>query len=108
MNGATAPFNQSISFPVELKLATLADGIHVTRLPIWEIATLYGASQHLGATSVTATTNVFAGMQSKVFNLEIVLDVTKTAAKLVTFQLAEPQFYIQHPRGLCPVTMLRR
>jgi len=88
MDGSTAPFNQSISFPVELKLETFADGVHVTRLPIAEITTLYGASQHFGAMSVTAATNVFAGVQSKVFDVEIVLDVTKTAAKVVTFQLA--------------------
>jgi fructan beta-fructosidase len=88
MDGATAPFNQSIGVPAELKLVTFADGVHVTRTPISEIATLYGASQHLGPMQVASGVNLLAGVQSKSFDLEVVLDIGQTAARVVTFRFA--------------------
>lgn len=99
MDGATAPWNQSLSFPVELKLSTFADGIRVTRLPISEIASLYGASRHSGASSVPAGTNIFTGIESKVFDFEIVLDMAQTTAKVLTFQLANLTFAYDATRG---------
>jgi sucrose-6-phosphate hydrolase SacC (GH32 family) len=99
MDAATAPFNQSLTFPVELKLVTFADGIHVTRSPISEIASLYGQSQHLGATSVPMGNNALAGAQSKVFDLEIVLDVAQTTAKVVTFRFANLSFTYDISQG---------
>ncbi len=86
MDGATAPFNQTIGFPVDVKLAP--EGVRVARLPIAEISTLYAAPQHFAATSLTANTNLFAGIQSKVFDAEVVLDVAQTAARMVTFRFA--------------------
>jgi hypothetical protein len=92
LDGATAPFNQSIGLPTELKLVTFPEGVRVARQPISEIATLYGASQHIGATTVLAGTSVFAGIQSKVFDLEVVIDVASTAARTVTFRFANLSF----------------
>jgi fructan beta-fructosidase len=92
MDGATAPFNQTIGFPVEVKLTTFPEGVRVARLPISEIATLYAAPQHFGATSLAAASNLFAGIQSKVFDLEVVIDVGQTAAKLLTFRFANLSF----------------
>jgi sucrose-6-phosphate hydrolase SacC (GH32 family) len=92
LDGATAPFNQSIGFPTELKLVTFPEGVRVARQPISEIATLYGASQHVGPTTVPAGTNVFAGTQSRVFDLEVVFDVAQTAARTITFRFANLTF----------------
>src|SRR5262249_51452072 len=92
MDGATAPFNQTLGFPLEVKLTTVPEGVRVTRVPISEITTLYDASQHFGANSVPAGTNPFAGIQSKVFDLEITIDVGQTAARTVTFRLANLSF----------------
>jgi fructan beta-fructosidase len=92
MDGTTAPFNQTLGFPLEVKLTTVPEGVRVTRLPISEITTLYGASQHLGPSSVPAGTNPFAAIQSKVFDLEITIDVAQTAARAVTFRLANLSF----------------
>src|SRR5438477_3775153 len=65
LDGATAPFNQTIGFPVEVRLATFPEGVRVARLPIAEISTLYAAPQHFAATTLAANTNLFAGIQSK-------------------------------------------
>jgi sucrose-6-phosphate hydrolase SacC (GH32 family) len=92
MDGATAPFNQSVGFPAELKLVTLPEGVRVTRVPIAEIATLYGASQHVGPTTLASGASPFGSLQSKTFDLEVVVDVTQTIARTITFRFANLSF----------------
>lgn len=89
MNGATAPFNQAIGFPVEVKLKTFPNGVRVARTPIQEIEKLYTSSKHFDAQTVAQGTNPFAAASSKVFDLEIELELAKTTAKTITLGLGD-------------------
>jgi sucrose-6-phosphate hydrolase SacC (GH32 family) len=89
MNGATAPWNQAIGFPLEVKLKTFPDGVRVARTPIKEIETLYTDTKHFGAAAVAQGTNPFAALQSKVFDLALDLDLGATTANTVTLKLGD-------------------
>jgi fructan beta-fructosidase len=89
MNGATAPFNQAIGFPLQVQLKTFPNGVRVARTPVAEIAKLYTASQHFDAQTVAPGDNPFAAAKGKVFDLEIDLDMAKTTAKTITLGLGD-------------------
>lgn len=88
----TAPFRGSATFPVELRLETLPSGVRVTRTPITELASLYGAQKHWDAQSVPSGKNLLAGMRSKTFDLELALDVAQSNASKLTFRIANKTF----------------
>jgi fructan beta-fructosidase len=88
----TGPWNQAISFPVELRLKTEPQGVRVTRTPIAEIAGLYGATQHWSQQVLAQGHNLLAGLESKTFDLELVVNVTNSAAAAIQFQLANESF----------------
>ena len=87
MDGSTGPWNQSISFPVELKLETRAEGVRVTRTPVAELSTLYGAQLHWGAQSLAAGSNPLDGVASRGYDLELVIDVAASAARSIQLKL---------------------
>ncbi len=87
MDGSTAPWNQSISFPAELKLETRPEGVRITRTPIAEIASLYGAVQHWGAQSVAAGVNPLQGLASQTYDLEVVIDIGATTATSIQLKV---------------------
>lgn len=88
----TAPFNQSLSFPVQLGLRTFPEGIRLTRSPIAEINELYGVTRHFGAQVLAANQNLLAGISAKTYDFELAVDVTKSTAKQIQFQLANKSF----------------
>ena len=92
MMGATAPFNQAIGFPVQVQLKTFPDGVRVARTPISEIEKLYTDSKSFAAQVVPSGTNPFAALKSKVFDLELDFDLSKTTATTVTVKLADLSF----------------
>lgn len=92
MDGATAPWNQVIGFPLQVQLKTFPDGVRVARTPIAEIEKLYLESKALAAQVAQSGANPFAAWQSKVFDLEVVLDLPKTTATTLTFELADLSF----------------
>lgn len=85
----TAPWRGSATFPVELGLRTFASGVKVTRYPIAEMGKLYTSRRAFSARTLAAKANLLAGIRSKTFDLELVIDTTKTTAKLLTFQIAD-------------------
>ena len=87
MDGSTGPWNQSISFPVELRLETRAEGLRVTRTPIAELASLYGAQLHWDAQSLAAGSNPLDGVSSRSYDLEVVIDVAASAARSIQMKL---------------------
>jgi hypothetical protein len=89
MDGATAPFNQTIGFPVEVRLKTFPNGVRVARTPIAEIETLYESSAQQGAQVYSSGQNALAAFSAKVFDLTVILDATATTADTVTFGLAD-------------------
>jgi fructan beta-fructosidase len=88
LDKATAPWNQALTFPTEVRLRTFPQGVRVTRTPIAELQTLHGASKLVGAQTLAAGVNPFAGFEAKAFDLTVVLDVAGTAAPTVDFKLA--------------------
>ncbi len=89
---ATAPWRGSATFPVELQLKTLPGGVKLTRTPVSEIEKLYAARKHWDAQTLPAGKNLLAGMRSKTFDFEIVIDTKNTAAGALTFQIANRTF----------------
>jgi levanase/fructan beta-fructosidase len=92
MDGATAPWNQVIGFPVRVELKTFPDGVRVARTPVAEIEQLYLDSKQLAAQVAASGENPLAAWQSKVFDLELELDLAKTTATTITFALADLSF----------------
>lgn len=89
MNGATAPWNQAIGFPLQVQLKTFPNGVRVARTPVSEIKKLYTASQHFEAQTLAQGANPFAAASSRVFDLELDLDLSKTTAKSITLGLGD-------------------
>jgi fructan beta-fructosidase len=87
MDGATGPWNQSISFPAEVKLETRPEGIRVTRTPIAELSSLYGARLHWDAQSLAAGSNPFDGVTSRSYDLEVVIDVNASSARAIQLKV---------------------
>lgn len=87
MDGATGPWNQSISFPAELKLETRPEGVRVTRTPIAELSALYGAQLHWGAQSLAAGSNPLDGVLSRSYDLEVVINVGASSARTIQLKL---------------------
>jgi Glycosyl hydrolases family 32 N-terminal domain/Glycosyl hydrolases family 32 C terminal len=92
LNGTTAPFNQTITFPVEVKLVTFPDGVRVARSPVTEIKNLYGTPVHFDAQVSAAGMNPFAMLSSKIFDLEVTLDLAQTTASTISFRLGSVTF----------------
>jgi len=92
MDGATAPWNQVIGFPLEVELKTFPDGVRVARKPVDEITNLYGETTHIDHEDFAAGTNPYAGVEAKAFDLTVILDLARTTATTITFQLADLTF----------------
>jgi sucrose-6-phosphate hydrolase SacC (GH32 family) len=91
-SSATAPWNQALTFPTEVRLRTFPQGVRVARTPIAEIASLRGTPQHLGAAVVAAQVNALATLSGRAFDLEIVIDRAETTASALTFRLGAASF----------------
>jgi hypothetical protein len=61
--------------------------VRVTRTPIAEISSLYGAQLHWGAQSLAAGSNPLDGVLSRNYDLEVVIDVAGSAAHSIQLKL---------------------
>lgn len=87
----TAPFRGSATFPVELGLRQTPSGAVVTRTPIRELQQLHGMHKHWDGAQLAAGKNLLAGLRSKTVDLEVVIDLAKTSAKMLTLSIADQQ-----------------
>jgi fructan beta-fructosidase len=83
MNGASypdMPFNQQMSFPVELTLHNTPSGIRMYREPIAEIASLHDVEHTVSNTTLRPGTNPLAGLTGDQFHIttEIELGTSST------------------------------
>ena len=90
--GSTTTWTHNASFPCELKLVTLPEGIRVTRTPISEISSLYGTTQHWNSQTLNGGTNLLGGKLSKTCDIEVVFNVSGAAASKINFQIANQTF----------------
>lgn len=90
--GNTAPWTHNSSFPCELKLKTFPEGVRVARNPITEISSLYKNTKTWGSQTLPANQNLFAGLLSKCFDLEVVLNTAQSTATTINFQVANKTY----------------
>ncbi len=91
----TAPWNQSITFPSEVRLQTFPEGLRVTRAPVAEIEALYEEQPTLlGPTDAAQGVNPLAGLEGRSFDLELVVDLEATTANTLDVELANGSFQI--------------
>jgi fructan beta-fructosidase len=90
MNGANfppeMPFNQQLTFPCELTLRRLPEGLRVCRTPVREIETLHEATRHWSATVLVPGDNPLAGVEGDGFDLLIEARLAETSELWLTLQ----------------------
>jgi sucrose-6-phosphate hydrolase SacC (GH32 family) len=87
--GNASPWTHNSTFPVEVKLKTYPEGIRVNRNPIPEITSLYKDTQTWKNQVLHSGQNLFSGIFSKCFDLEVVLDLTNATATTLDFRFAD-------------------
>ena len=85
----SAPQRGAATFPVELGLRTFPEGIRLTRTPIAEIQQLYGTTRHFEARTLAQEQNLLAGIRSKAFDFEVVLEDTPEQPNEIRLQIAD-------------------
>ncbi len=68
------PFNQQMSFPCELTLKTLPDGIKMCRYPIKEIKSLYGKKHSWKNLVITPGDDTQSEINGDLFDISLVID----------------------------------
>lgn len=82
------PFNQQASFPCELTLRRLPEGLTLCRKPIREIATLRaGGGLELKDFVLRPGVDPFAELRGELFDVRVVLDVARSTCKQLTLNL---------------------
>ena len=65
------PFDQQASFPCELTLRKVSDGIRLCRYPIREIEKLHGKGYNSGAKTLRSGQTLDSGLQSDTFDIDV-------------------------------------
>jgi sucrose-6-phosphate hydrolase SacC (GH32 family) len=68
------PFNQQMTFPVELGLKTFPEGIRLTRQPVHEIALLHG-THHTWSNETLGSTNLLSGITGELFDIRAEFEI---------------------------------
>jgi len=74
------PFNQQISFPAELTLHTVPEGVRLYRRPVREIAKLYRDTFALRDTILKPGENPFGHLQGDLFDVAVEIDLSKSSS----------------------------
>ena len=77
------PFNQQITFPAELTLRTLPEGIRLCRNPIREIEKIYDRSIKLVDKRLDPRESLLSGVTGELFDIRIEIDTSKTNCKQI-------------------------
>jgi len=73
------PFNQQLTFPCDLKLRTFPEGLRICRLPVKEIASLYGKKHTLKNKTIGAAKNILQDISADL--LDVQLDIQIAGAR---------------------------
>ncbi len=71
VNLPTMPFNQMMTFPVELSLQTTEEGLRLFANPVRELAKLHRKHHHLGAQALPPDQNPLASFQGDLWDLRL-------------------------------------
>jgi levanase/fructan beta-fructosidase len=81
------PFNQQITFPCELTLRALPEGIRMCRYPVAEIEKLHGREFVLNEQVVRPGENPLAAIKGGLFDIAIESDMSKSDCKEIVFNV---------------------
>ena len=81
------PFNQQISFPCELTLRTLPEGVRLCRYPVAEIGNLYTDRFALATTPVRAGENPLAHIAGELFDIEVEVDLARSTCSAIVLDM---------------------
>lgn len=81
------PFNQQASFPCELTLRTLPEGVVLCRYPIQGIETLAGKRLHVENFKLTSDNNPLSRFEGELLDLKVVIDTARSNCEKVTLVL---------------------
>jgi len=84
---ADMPFNQQASFPCELTLHKLPEGIIMFRYPIREIASLYGKELSIADRVIKPGENPLSGLEGGSFDIDLKIDATRSTCSEIVFTL---------------------
>jgi fructan beta-fructosidase len=93
----TQPWNQNMTFPCAITLATFPEGVRVARNPIAEISNLYGSTQHYNAQTMTAGQNLLSGITSQCCDIQAVFNLSGATAQNITFTFGNMTFTYNIP-----------
>ncbi len=80
------PFNQQMSFPVELTLRTTPEGIRLHREPVEEICLLHGRTQSWRDLSLRPGADPLAGLHGRLLDLEAEIELGSASAVHLTLR----------------------
>lgn len=81
------PFNQQISFPCELTLHHLAEGIVMHRYPVQEISKLYDKMFSRENLTLKAGENPLVSLQGELFDIDVMIDIAHSNCSRIEFTL---------------------
>lgn len=84
---ADLPFNQQITFPCELTLRALPEGLRLCRNPIAEIARLYGQVFALADQTLAPGQDPLAGLEGELWDLEAEFDLATAPGARIALEL---------------------
>lgn len=90
MNGGVypdMPFNQQLTFPCQLTLRTLPEGIRLCRYPIGEIEKLYAGEFSLRDATLKPGENPLANLRGELFDIAVEMDAAKTKSDSIALDV---------------------
>ena len=73
------PFNQQMSFPCELRLRSLPEGLRLCRLPVKEISILHGRTNSWTNQILNPGENLLSGLSGELFDLRAEIELGQAA-----------------------------
>jgi sucrose-6-phosphate hydrolase SacC (GH32 family) len=81
------PFNQQVSFPCELTLRKLAQGIVLCRYPIREIDAIHGKEFRIADRVLKPGENLLSGISGELFDIELKIDTARSSCSVITLKI---------------------
>lgn len=81
------PFNQQVTFPCELTLRRLPQGLVLCRYPIGEIQTLYNEKYELEHITVESGENPLAHLRGELFDIDVVIDISQSTCSEIALDV---------------------
>lgn len=81
------PFNQQVSFPCELTLRTLPQGMTLCRYPIHEIATIHGEGFSRENFTLRPGENPLSGQTGDLFDIRLEIDISQSTCSEIALDL---------------------